>query len=348
MPEASHKRRRLWIIVAVVAVVALVVAGVLAYRQATRSRALSACENASSQYQSAVKQLDKTRSAASQQVKATPAGDVSDAKVIQAVTNAMGDEASKGKDKAKPVKDSKRAIPSCPADANAGTLNGNTATIRQAADQAGKDGKAIATANAALTADVRKTVKAHLDKAIGDGDQLLGSTDGQVADNATRDALKTALDQAKAVQANAKASVDDQRKAIQAINDQTKAVNDSKTAKDQADQAAADAQATASAANSVQAQAAPSSGQGYSGGGYTGTRSWGGGNGYHSGNGGGYRSNGGGSRSTWTPAPSAPAPSAPAPAPAAPSHSGGIWDDINNGATGPAIDSHGNCFARCF
>ncbi|AKV55107.1 hypothetical protein AB656_01250 [Bifidobacterium actinocoloniiforme DSM 22766] len=338
MPEASRKHRRLWIIIAAVAVVALIIAGAFAYRHVTHSRALADCENARSQYQAAVKRLDKTRSAASQQVKATPAGDVSDAKIIQAVTNATGDEAGKGK--AKPAKDSKPAIPSCPADANAGTLNGNAATTRQATGKAGKDDKAIATAAAAMNADVRKTVKAHLDKAIGDGDQLLGSTDGQVADNATRDALKTALNQAKAVQANAKASVDDQRKAIQAINDQTKAVNDSKTAKDQADQATADA------ANAAQAQSAPSPGQGYSGGGYTGPQHWNGGGAYRPSNGGGYRPSGGSSRPN-----RAPAPAAPAPAPVTPPASGGgdsFWNDLNNGATGPAIDSNGNCFARCF
>ena len=206
-PETTtHSHRKLWALIAAIAVVALIIGGVVVYRQVTHSRALADCTNATSAHQSAIKQLDKTKATATKQVKDTPAGDVSDAKVIQAVTTATEGDTSKDKTKAKQAKDSKQTIPSCPTDAGARTLSDNAATIRQATDKAKKDDKAITTASAALTADVKKTVKAHLDKAIGEGDQLLAGTDGQVADNATRDALKTALDQARTVQGNTKAT----------------------------------------------------------------------------------------------------------------------------------------------
>ena len=104
------------------------------------------------------------------------------------------------------------------------------------------DAKVVATLEKAAN-DEARTVKAHLDKAIADGDSLLSGSDGQVADNAVRDALKTVLDQAKAVQADAKADTNARRKAIQDLASQMQAVNDSKTAKANADREAADQQA---------------------------------------------------------------------------------------------------------
>ena len=71
----------------------------------------------------------------------------------------------------------------------------------------------------------------------------LRRSDGQVADNAVRDALKTSLDQAKTVQADAKADANGRRKAIQDLANQMQAVNDSKTAKARADQETAEQQA---------------------------------------------------------------------------------------------------------
>ena len=58
-----------------------------------------------------------------------------------------------------------------------------------------------------------------------------------------RDALKTSLDQAKTVQADAKADANGRRKAIQDLANQMQAVNDSKTAKARADQETAEQQA---------------------------------------------------------------------------------------------------------
>lgn len=102
--------------------------------------------------------------------------------------------------------------------------------------------------------------QAKLDKLVADAQKLYDSTDGKVQDNATRDALKTALDNAKKGDAT---SVDALDKLTAALNDAQTKVNDSVKAKEQAD---AEAQAQAEAA----ANAAASANTGYTGGGYSG------------------------------------------------------------------------------
>lgn len=106
------------------------------------------------------------------------------------------------------------------------------------------DAKVVATVEKAAN-DETRTVKAHLDKAIADRDSLLSGSNGQVADNAVRDALKTVLDQVKVVQADTKADTNVRRKAIQDLDlaSQMYAVNDSKAAKANADRDAVDQQA---------------------------------------------------------------------------------------------------------
>lgn len=136
--------------------------------------------------------------------------------------------------------------------------------------------------------------QAKLDKLVADAQKLYDSTDGKVQDNATRDALKTALDNAK----KGGADVDALDKLSTALNDAQTKVNDSVKAKEQAD---AEAQAQAEAAANTAASANTGyTGGGYNGGGYTG----GGYSGYTGGyTGGGYSgysgggSNGGGNYS---------------------------------------------------
>lgn len=126
--------------------------------------------------------------------------------------------------------------------------------------------------------------KAKLDQLVADAQKLYDSTDGKVQDNATRDALKTALDNAKK---NDATSVDALDKLTATLNDAQTKVNDSVKAKQQAD---AEAQAQAEAA----ANAAASANTGYTGGGYTGGGYSGGytGGGYTGGYSGGYTGGG--------------------------------------------------------
>lgn len=130
--------------------------------------------------------------------------------------------------------------------------------------------------------------KAKLDKLVADAQKLYDNTDGKVQDNATRDALKTALDNAKKGDAT---SVDALDKLTAALNDAQTKVNDSVKAKEQADaEAQAQAEAAAAAANATTSTGSGYSGGysgytgggysggGYSGGGYTGGSYTGGGN----------------------------------------------------------------------
>ena len=106
--------------------------------------------------------------------------------------------------------------------------------------------------------------KTKLDKLVADAQKLYDSTDGKVQDNATRDALKTALDNAKKGDAT---SVDALDKLTAALNDAQTKVNDSVKAKEQAD---AEAQAQAEAAANAAASANTGYTGGYTGGGYSG------------------------------------------------------------------------------
>ena len=76
---------------------------------------------------------------------------------------------------------------------------------------------------------------------------LYTSSDGQVADNATRDALKTRIDTAQKLSMNMKATVDELTKALAPLSDAMNEVNQSIQAKAQADEQARQAQAQAEA-----------------------------------------------------------------------------------------------------
>lgn len=130
------------------------------------------------------------------------------------------------------------------------------------ADEANAQAKAL---NAALKA-VRDsklakeldTAKAQLKQGIDGAGQTLRDTDGKVADNATRDSLTKAIDEANKTLAKKDVSdpktYTDQKAKLDAA---VRQVNDSKAAKEQADaEAAAQAQAQAAAAQAQAAQAA--------------------------------------------------------------------------------------------
>ena len=138
------------------------------------------------------------------------------------------------------------------------------------ADEANAQAKAL---NAALKA-VRDsklakeldTAKSQLKQGIDGAGQTLRDTDGKVADNATRDSLAKAIDEANSTLSkkgvsDPKAYTDQKAKLDAAVRQ----VNDSKAAKEQADaEAAAQAQAQAQAAQAQAAQAAAQPQRSYS------------------------------------------------------------------------------------
>lgn len=102
------------------------------------------------------------------------------------------------------------------------------------------------------------TAKSQLKRGIDGAGQTLKDTDGKVADNATRDSLAKAIDEAN--NALSKKDVTDPKTYTDAkakLDAAVRQVTDSKAAKEQADaEAAAQAQAQAAQAQAAQAQAA--------------------------------------------------------------------------------------------
>ena len=138
------------------------------------------------------------------------------------------------------------------------------------ADEANAQAKAL---NAALKAvkDSKlakelDTAKSQLKQGIDGASQTLKDTDGKVADNATRDSLAKAIDEAN--DTLSKKGVTDPKTYTDAkakLDAAVRQVTDSKAAKEQADaEAAAQAQAQAAAAQAQAAQAAAQSQRSYS------------------------------------------------------------------------------------
>ena len=228
-------------LVAVLVVAAGLLLGVWAWSSHVKAESLADCRSQAASAARNVKAYKTDRAAAQRRARAIPQGDVSDVKVVAAVDKA--------------AKPSVPAVPSCSVDDSWSSLRALAQQAAQVAAKADAADRGVKAASEKVAHDEARTVKAHLDKAIADGDSLLSGSDGQVADNAVRDALKTVLDQAKAVQADAKADTNARRKAIQDLANQMQAVNDSKTDKANAVQEAADQQAQQAAA----AAPAPSS-----------------------------------------------------------------------------------------
>lgn len=167
-----------------------------------------------------------------------------------------------------------KALKGIPNDAPNEWLAWQLASARKAnatdADEADAQAKAL---NAALKAvkDSKlakelDTAKSQLKQGIDSASQTLKDTDGKAADNATRDSLTKAIDEAN--NTLAKKDVTDPKTYTDAkakLDAAIKQVNDSKAAKEQADaEAAAQAQAQAQAAQAQAAQAAAQSQRSYS------------------------------------------------------------------------------------
>lgn len=149
---------------------------------------------------------------------------------------------------------------------------------------------AVESVQDALSAKKLADAKTKLQTTVDTASKLLTDSDGKVADNATRDALKKAIDAAKKLLKEGK-ETDPAKYVTKALDDAVNGVNASVEAKRKADEEAA-AQAAAEAAAAAAAQAQRSYTPSYTGGGYAG-------GGYSGGNGGGSytppANNGGGS-----------------------------------------------------
>lgn len=205
-----------------------------------------------------------------------------------------------------------KALKGIPNDAPSEWLAWRLASARKAnatdADEANAQAKALdAALKAVRDSKLAKELdgaKSQLKQGIDGAGQTLKDTDGKVADNATRDSLTKAIDEAN--DTLSKKGVTDPKTYTDAkakLDAAVKRVTDSKAAKEQADaEAAAQAQAQAQAAQAQAAQSQRSYSQSYN---------------RYGGSGSGYSANRGYSapQQSYTPSSNGGGSSAPAPAP---------------------------------
>ena len=243
-PDVSEKsgKKRTIIVAAVAAVV--VFAGVGGYAYASNSAYdsyESRVESAKEADSKLVKKLEEARTL----VKATKETDVLDKTVLDSLTKSIktGD-----------------ALKGVPATSHATKWNLWSASkakasvvddIAKADDSIDAINKAISKVNKSKTDKQVKDAKDALDKTVKSAESLYKDSEGKVADDKTRESLKTAID-------TAKKTVDDKKSDVKTLNAQkdavskaVKSVNDSKTAKEQAD---AEAEAEEAARQAAQQQ----------------------------------------------------------------------------------------------
>ena len=235
----SGGRRPRWlvpVVVAVVVAVVVVVAGLVGWRVVGNRRHNEAFESCSRavkalQGKTGSAQMDSYREAAG-----IKTDQVKDAKTVVAmarsVKDAEGIRQQTIRCKASMSTDGLNA-----AAGRAEKLDGEYAAVDKAAKAvlASRDAKALEDAKAALNAKK------------GEASRLLADSDGKVADNATRDGLQQAIDQAGQAKGDKAKAYQDATGSLQAAIDQ---VNASVQARSQADQ-----QAAAQAAQASQQQA---------------------------------------------------------------------------------------------
>ena len=316
--DPPGRRSPKWLVPVVVAVVvvAVVVAGLVGWRVVENRRHGAALDSCSRAVKTLKGKTGSDRLAQYREAAGIKTDQVKDTSTVVAMARSVKD-----------AEGIKEQTIRCNASMSTDELNAT-------AGQAGKiDGKYAAVARAAKAVTASRDAKAlddartALDGKKGEASQLLADSDGKVADNATRDGLQQAIDQASQIRSGKAKAYQDAADALQAAIDR---VNASMQAKSQADhQAAAQAQAQASQqasqrSGSPQRKSVTSSNRRK---GYTQSRPT---TGQHGGGGGG----------------SAPSTQ----------HSGGfnlqdypnLWNQLQQGHEGPAIDNQGNCIADCY
>ena len=250
----GNRKRRIAVIVAVVVfllVVAAVVAGVLVTRE-RHTVALEDCTRSGKAYETSVADLKRNQEQAQKVLAATPAQNTADPK-----THASLEQTA--------LKKADRTTVSCAASQSTTELNRNKDRL----DKAASVNKRLARLNKDAAARVEASAKAKtlsdekqtLDASISAAAALLGDSDGKVADNAVRESLGKALDDAR--QVSGKKDITDPKTytdAKQALDGAINAVNDSIGQKQAADEAARQAAA-------AEAYTASGAGAAYAGGG---------------------------------------------------------------------------------
>ena len=244
-PPGKPRPRWLAPLVVAVVVVVVVVAGLVGWRVVENRRHDAALDSCSRAVKTLKGKTGSDRLAQYREAAGIKSDQVKDAKTVVAMARSVKD-----------AEGIKEPTIRCKASMPTGELNAT-------AGQAGKiDGKFAAVSRAAKAVTASRDAKAlddartALDGKREEASRLLADSDGKVADNATRDTLQQAIDQAGQAKGDQAKAYRDAANALQAAIDQ---VNASVQAKSQADQQAA---AQAAQAAQQQAQKQPAQRQG--------------------------------------------------------------------------------------
>ena len=244
--DHSGRRRPKWLVPVVVALLAVVVvAGLVGWRVVESRRHGAALGSCSRAVKTLKGKTGSDRLAQYREAAGVKSDQVKDAKTVAAMRRSVKD-----------AEGIRQPTVRCKPSMSTGELNAT-------ADQAGRiDGKYAALSKAAKgviasrDAKALEDARAALDGKKEEASRLLADSDGKVADNATRDGLQQAINQAGQSKADTAKACRDAADALQAAIDR---VNASMQAKSQADQQAA-AQAQAQAQAQAAQQAAQRSG----------------------------------------------------------------------------------------
>lgn len=224
--RSSHKP--LVIGIAAVVLIAAVGGGAYAFvrhqQQVQHDTAFAACQTANGDATKANNALNAALKKA-ETAAATPVDQVTDATTISKLQSVVSSASGAGK------------VSACDASLSTAELNNRTqtnmklvSTVNSHTAKVTAAVKAVTDSQDAKTAADVQTAKGGLQTAVNDAQTLLADSEGEVTDDATRQALQAAIDSANQLIANNDAKLDDVNKALTAIQDATSQVNDSRSA----------------------------------------------------------------------------------------------------------------------
>ena len=242
----SNGRRPKWMVPVVVAVVVVVVvAGLVGWRVVESRRHGAALDSCSRAVKTLQAKTGPDRLAGYRQAAGIKSDQVKDAKTVVAMARSVKD-----------AEGLRKPTVRCKAAMSTGDLNAAAGQARKIDGRYAAVDRAAKAVTASRDAKILEDAKAALDAKKEEAARLLADSDGKVADNATRDGLQQAIDQAGQAKGDQAKAYRDAVGALQAAIDR---VNASVQAKSQADQQAA---AQAAQAAQQQAQKQPAQRQG--------------------------------------------------------------------------------------
>ncbi|MBI0125799.1 hypothetical protein H3U87_01370 [Bifidobacterium sp. W8101] len=228
----SGRRHRKWLVAVIVAVVVVVVAGLAGWRVVENRRHGSALESCNRAAKSLQERTSSAKMARYREASGVKADQVKDAKTVTNMSRSV-----------KAAGGLRPSLIQCNASMSTGELNTAVSKAKKLDSEYEAVSKAVKVVLASRDAKTLDDAKAALNAKKDEASKLLGDSDGKVADNATRDNLQTAINQAGQVKGDEAKAYQDATGSLQAAIDRVNA----SMQKSQADQQAA-AQAQAQAA----------------------------------------------------------------------------------------------------